>query len=315
MKAFVTFLFFFTLSSNSFYIPFNFHKNKENGTIFSQYIKLKIDDIPYKTKLVIRKFNHDKFTLRVKPNIEDNFVVEVTDSEKEITVESKPLIISQKNNPKVNNNFQYEKNIKFRPIYLVNDQQKLEENKEELVKIKITDTINKAINYNPKIKSQESLFESSEENIKQIYSAMLPSVDINVSKGYKTEDSKTSTINTNEDRSPQDFSINLEQSLYTGGKFSAGIKKAKNELMIESENLKLAKYEVILDSALAFLDVLEKRKIVELNNLKEDRFKKDLQSIELFVKVGNASQSDLVFAQSKLVEIAAEKIANKKIGE
>ena len=41
---------------------------------------------------------------------------------------------------------------------------------------------------------------------------------------------------------------------------------------------------------------------------KEEKFKKDFESIDLLVKTGNASQSDLVFAQSLLVQVAAEKI-------
>ena len=56
--------------------------------------------------------------------------------------------------------------------------------------------------------------------------------------------------------------------------------------------------------------MLEKKKIVELNNLKEEKFKNDYKSIEMLVNVGTASQSDLVFAQSILVQTAAEKIAS-----
>ena len=44
--------------------------------------------------------------------------------------------------------------------------------------------------------------------------------------------------------------------------------------------------------------------------MKKEKFKNDFKSIKLLVKVGEASQSDLVFAQSKLVQIVAEKIAS-----
>ena len=81
-------------------------------------------------------------------------------------------------------------------------------------------------------------------------------------------------------------------------------------MLIEEENLKLTRYEIILESALAYLDVLEKKKLIELNNLKEEKFKNDLKSIELLVNVGRSSQSDLVFTQAKLVQTAAEKIAS-----
>ena len=44
------------------------------------------------------------------------------------------------------------------------------------------------------------------------------------------ENSSTSTATTKENRSPQDFSISLEQDIYTGGKFTAEANKAKNQL-------------------------------------------------------------------------------------
>ena len=172
------------------------------------------------------------------------------------------------------------------------------------------ETVNKAINYNPKIKAQKSSYESTKENIKQVYSGIFPSIEMNLSKGYKDIDSKSSESTLNESLSPQDFSINLEQNLYTGGKLTAELNKAKSQLLIEKEILRLTRYETILEAALAYLDVLEKQKLIELNDLKKEKFKNDFKSIKLLVKVGEASQSDLVFAQSKLVQIVAEKIAS-----
>ena len=82
---------------------------------------------------------------------------------------------------------------------------------------------------------------------------------MNLSKGYKDTDSSTKTSTTDESTSPQDFSINLEQELYTGGKLSAELNKARSNLKIEEENLRIAKYEIFLESALVYLDVLEKK--------------------------------------------------------
>ena len=94
--------------------------------------------------------------------------------------------------------------------------------------------------------------------------------------------------------------------LFTPGE----IKKAKNQYLIEEENFKLVKQEVILESAEVFLELLEQKKLIELNKLKEHRFTKDLESIELLFKVGKASQSDLIFVKSELIKIVAEKIAS-----
>ena len=318
MKFFLFFLFFYF---NTSYLDFfnNFYDLRRDNVLFSNNIRLNIDKIPYRSYLIIKKFDVAKFNFKQKPKLSNNFSANYTDSEidniktEENLVLAKALFLNEVNddvfnkNPllKKNENTYSSKNFK----QIVNN---LEDNnnKEPFVDLNILETINKAINYNPKIKAQKSSYESSKENIKQVYSGIFPSIEMNLSKGYKDRDSSSSVQTTKESTSPQDFSINLEQTLYTGGKFTAEANKAKSQLLIEEENLRLIRYEVILESALSYLNVLEKKKLIELNNLKEEKFKNSFESIELLVKVGSASQSDLVFAQSKLVQIAAEKIVS-----
>lgn len=318
MKFFLFFLFFYF---NTSYLDFfnNFYDLRRDNVLFSNNIRLNIDKIPYRSYLIIKKFDVAKFNFKQKPKLSHNFSANYTDSEIDNIKTEENLVLANapflnevnddffNNNPllKKNENTYSSKNFK----QIVNN---LEDNnnKEPFVDLNILETINKAINYNPKIKAQKSSYESSKENIKQVYSGIFPSIEMNLSKGYKDRDSSSSVQTTKESTSPQDFSINLEQTLYTGGKFTAEANKAKSQLLIEEENLRLIRYEVILESALSYLNVLEKKKLIELNNLKEEKFKNSFESIELLVKVGSASQSDLVFAQSKLVQIAAEKIVS-----
>ena len=318
MKFFLFFLFFYF---NTSYLDFfnNFYDLRRDNVLFSNNIRLNIDKIPYRSYLIIKKFDVAKFNFKQKPKLSNNFSANYTDSEIDNIKTEENLVLANapflneinddffNNNPllKKNENTYSSKNFK----QIVNN---LEDNnnKEPFVDLNILETINKAINYNPKIKAQKSSYESSKENIKQVYSGIFPSIEMNLSKGYKDRDSSSSVQTTKESTSPQDFSINLEQTLYTGGKFTAEANKAKSQLLIEEENLRLIRYEVILESALSYLNVLENKKLIELNNLKEEKFKNTFESIELLVKVGSASQSDLVFAQSKLVQIAAEKIVS-----
>ena len=317
MKFFLFFLFFYF---NTSYLDFfnNFYDLRRDNGLFANNIRLNIDKIPYRNYLIIKKFDVAKFNFKQKPKLSNNFSANYTDSEIDNIKTEENLVLANapflnevnddffNNNPllKKNENTYSSKNFK----QIVNNLE--DNNKEPFVDLNILETINKAINYNPKIKAQKSSYESSKENIKQVYSGIFPSIEMNLSKGYKDRDSSSSVQTTKESTSPQDFSINLEQTLYTGGKFTAEANKAKSQLLIEEENLRLIRYEVILESALSYLDVLEKKKLIELNHLKEEKFKNSFESIELLVKVGSASQSDLVFAQSKLVQIAAEKIVS-----
>ena len=317
MRFFLFSLFFYF--NTLFLDVFNdFYNLKIDNILFSNDIRLNIDKIPHRNNLIIKKFDITKFNFKEKKKISNKFASTYTDSKIDNIKTKEKLVLARlpllkdvndvifDNRPLLekNENIYSSKNFK----QIANNLE--DSNKEPFVGLNILETINKAINYNPKIKAQKFSYESSKENIKQVYSAIFPSIEMNLSKGYKDTDSSTSDTKINESVSPQDFSINLEQNLYTGGKFTAEAKKAKSQLLIEEENLRLIRYEIILESALAYLNVLEKKKLIELNNLKEEKFKNVFKSIELLVKVGSASQSDLVFAQSKLVQTAAEKIVS-----
>ena len=351
MRFFLFFvIFFFASATNVEYFNL-FYKLQRDKVYFSNIIRIKIDDIPYKNTIIVKKIDVARINIKKNPIKKYNQLSSNTDSNiktlnsKETIIisslflkDNKDIELKQKNLSTFKNikNFNDKKfsnlsNHKFKKNNIANNfvvmannhkaefpskeipskdimSPKSKEDKELLEKQNIIETINKAIKYNPKIKAQASAYESSKESVKQIYSSIFPSIEMNLSKGYKDTDSKTTTITTNEETKPQDFSINLEQNLYTGGKFTAEAKKAKDKLRIEEENLRLTQYEVILDTTLNYLNILEKKKLIELNNLKEEKFKKDFESIDLLVKTGNASQSDLVFAQSLLVQVAAEKI-------
>ena len=313
MKFFI-FILYFYLSTTVFF--YNFYELDIKSSKFSNVIRLNIDKIPYKNDFILEEFKTSNFILKNKPKIYPILITSINDSKNKTYNEVIGNIKEEVNNKFKKKDIVFNKNKKNQnnEIIFINNYHKttdLVENKNEfLADLNITETINKAIKYNPKITAQETFYDSSKEKIKQVYSAALPSIEMNLSKGYKDTDSSTKTSTTDESTSPQDFSINLEQELYTGGKLSAELNKARSNLKIEEENLRIAKYEIFLESALVYLDVLEKKKLVELNNLKEEKFKNDYKSIEMLVNVGTASQSDLVFAQSILVQTAAEKIAS-----
>ena len=266
MRFFLFSLFFYF---NTLFLDiFNdFYNLKIDNILFSNDIRLNIDKIPHRNNLIIKKFDITKFNFKQKTKISNKFASTYTDSKIDNIKTKEKLVLARlpllkdvndvifDNRPLLekNENIYSSKNFK----QIANNLE--DSNKEPFVGLNILETINKAINYNPKIKAQKFSYESSKENIKQVYSAIFPSIEMNLSKGYKDTDSSTSDIKINESVSPQDFSINLEQNLYTGGKFTAEAKKAKSQLLIEEENLRLIRYEIILESALAYLNVLEKK--------------------------------------------------------
>ena len=311
MNFFMILLSSIIVSFSIIYCPYYFIVKSTKKTQSYPYIKLSIKNIPMKKKdIKVNLIDKKDLKLKLKPKILNNEYQYLSDSKispkllkkkpSQINVQDK-IIAREENTKKLTN------------IHFVN-QKNIADDKDSVIHqsvvVRLADTINKSFLYNPKIKAQKKLFESSKENINQVQSNYFPSIDLNASKGFSKVDSASATRTAKERRSPQDISINLTQNLYSGGKISAEIKKAKNQYLIEEENFKLVKQEVILESAEVFLELLEQKKLIELNKLKEHRFTKDLESIELLFKVGKASQSDLIFVKSELIKIVAEKIAS-----
>tara|TARA_B100000029_G_scaffold222085_1_gene219817 strand:+ start:2211 stop:3830 length:1620 start_codon:yes stop_codon:yes gene_type:complete len=290
--------------------PFLLLTNK-NDVLRHSYIRLNLNNIPTKSNLIIKKINLAELDIKYKPTTESILISNINDSKMEEINEETETVFNEKNKFEKQELLNNSKKKQFKKVFdniiKINDVPKKNLTNNE---INILETIGKALAYNPKIKMQSNALEASKEDLKQIYSSIYPSIDLSLSKGYIKEDSSSSISSTNDERSPQDFSINLEQDLYTGGKLSAELVKAKKKLILEEEKLRLARYDVILQAALAYLDVLQYKKLIELNDLKENKFTNDLKSVELLVNVGSASQSDLVFAQSKLVETSAQKVAS-----
>ena len=310
------FIFLFSL------IPFkkdNFLSFLKNNDVAKYgYIRLNLNNIPTKRNFTIKEIDLAKLNIRYRPIKQPVLISVINDSkikkinEKEQIVSNKEQIASNKDN-----------NFQKKNLILKSEKKEFKKDYDDFInvnsdpendlindEINIFEVIGKALNYNPKIKMQISAVEASKEDLKQIYASIYPTIDLSLSKGYVKDDSSGSTTNSNSERSPQDFSINLEQELYTGGKLSAELLKAKKKLNLEEENLRLVKYDIMLQAAFAYLEVLQNKKLIELNNLKENKLTNDLKSVELLVNVGSASQSDLVFAQSKLVETTAQKVAS-----
>ena len=232
MRFFLFFLFSYFCIWHTSGLFNSFYNFKGKNVLFSNNIRLNIDKIPYRNHLIVKKFDIVNSNFKKKPVITNNISTNFTDS-KEDTVKTnqKTIIIEapilkKKNNHKYNNEPLIEKNNNFllsnnfkkianNFVVMVKDHTEeipteeiipeLEEDKIALERLEIIETINKAIKYNPKIKAQKSSYESSKENLKQIYSGIYPSIEMNLSKGYKEIDSSSSGTQTNDNVNPQNF--------------------------------------------------------------------------------------------------------------
>ena len=115
MRFFI-FLLFFYFSISYLDIFNNFYDLKKNNVLFSNNIRLNIDEIPHRNYLIIKKFDITKFTFKQKPKISNNLSTNYTDSEID-NINNEPNLaltkspsLKERNNKIFNNNQLLRKN-------------------------------------------------------------------------------------------------------------------------------------------------------------------------------------------------------------
>ena len=100
----------------------------------------------------------------------------------------------------------------------------------------------------------------------------------------------------------------VNQSVYDGGRTKISIRQAETNVQGERSRLFTAEQKVLLDGAIAFVDVISARSVVELqtNNLK--RLEKQLEATKERFKVGEVTRTDVAQAEARVDRAKADKI-------
>lgn len=165
----------------------------------------------------------------------------------------------------------------------------------------------KAYEYNPSLKAARAETSAVNENVAIAKSGYRPT--LRVDGGYS--DSK---INTNAPSKPVDgytrtLTATISQPIFNGFKTINSVSSAKSYRKASKAALMATEQQVILDAAIAYLNVLRDEAIVKLQKNNEKLLKKELEETKERFNVGETTTTDVSQAEASYASAQSQRIS------
>ena len=165
----------------------------------------------------------------------------------------------------------------------------------------------KAYEYNPALKAARAGTQAIDENVALAKSGYRPTLSVNGSYS----DTK---INTNAPVKPVDgynkaISATISQPVFRGFKTMNSIQSAKNYAKASQAALMATEQDVLLQAAIAYLDVLQDEAIVRLQKNNEKLLKKELDETNERFNVGEVTTTDVSQAKASYASAQSQRIS------
>jgi len=167
---------------------------------------------------------------------------------------------------------------------------------------------------NPVLNAERENYKAIKENINISRSEFLPSVSIagvqtSAENSNRTNQSGVALADTNNKKTTK--SISVDQKIFQGFQGYNSIKKSKLELEQATLKLKNTEQQILLQSAIAFYDLLYKIKNKEFNLANVDLFERQVESDSSRLQKGEITLTDLAQSESSLAGANAKFITAK----
>jgi len=153
---------------------------------------------------------------------------------------------------------------------------------------------------NPQILAARSNLRIVNENFPQARSVILPQLTASASAGYRTTDESGTAFASDSELEPTVAQLNLSQSLYTGGRGSAGMRQAKASINAARASLNATTHDVMFAGVQAYTGVLATAEIVEIRRESVRALVEQLEATQARFDVGELTRTDVAQAEARL---------------
>lgn len=162
---------------------------------------------------------------------------------------------------------------------------------------------------NPELSAQRARLGSAESKIDESKAGWWPKVHIDGSAGTEKIDTDLSSefggANLNRTLNPHSVGVVVEQNLYNGGKTSASVNRDEQNLHAEQARLMQTEQQVLLAAAIAYLDVMQKQSVLELEQHNAEMLDQQLTATRFRAQAGELTPTDVYQAQARLAQAKA----------
>jgi len=175
----------------------------------------------------------------------------------------------------------------------------------------IASALSKAYVGNPQLKAEQARQRATDEQVPQAKSGWRPTVTTNsdIRKTYQGTRSTQFDPSDNpvtayrkSDFLDGGFQINLSQPVFDGFRTENALREADATVRAGNQNLLAVEQQVLLDGAIAFMDVIRDRQIANYRRASLDNFKEQVRAATARFDVGEVTRTDVAQANARSAE-------------
>jgi len=173
-----------------------------------------------------------------------------------------------------------------------------------------------AYDTNPQLLQERANLRAVDENVPKALSGWRPTVVLNGSGGYTSENQSSKigstlitpggTVNQDLNRDTLTAEATVTQPIFQGGKTRASVFQAENQVRAERANLIATEESVFFNVVSAYVGVIENRALVAVNENNVSVLQEQLESTQDRFRVGELTQTDVAQSDAGLAQGQSE---------
>ena len=159
---------------------------------------------------------------------------------------------------------------------------------------------------NPTLEAQRASLRAQDEAVAQALAGRRPSVTLSTSIGRSNSEAKTSVNST-----PASLTLTISQTLYRGGRITAGIDQAEINILAGRAGLLSTEQQVLSSAVSAYINVLRDQAVLQLNRSNEQVLTTELQATRNRFELGDATVTDIAQSEAAVSASTASRIQSE----
>jgi outer membrane protein len=159
----------------------------------------------------------------------------------------------------------------------------------------------------PALQAERAKLRATDEGVPQALAGWRPTVIVSGTAGYGDGYSEQAGFKQRTDRVIATPGATLTQPLYTGGKTSATLHKAENQIMAERATLIAQEETSFIDTVNAYVGVIQNQQLLALQVSNEQVLTEQLRATNDRFRVGEITRTDVAQAEAALAGATAQR--------
>lgn len=158
----------------------------------------------------------------------------------------------------------------------------------------------RAYSASPVINGERAGVRATDENIPQARAGYRPTITATADIGRSWGESDRRGVTTQSALTPRGIGLQINQTLYNGGRTAASIRQAESQVYAARQNLEASVQDVLFQAAQSYMNVLRDSAILNLQRNNLDVLGEQLRQTQDRFDVGEVTRTDVAQAQARV---------------